>query len=73
MYFTIKDETVADADSFQWFNTILSFIWVRSLRQYIFRQFKRNMKNTKVNSSLKLLVFDIGKNPPNLKNIVINR
>ena len=62
-----------DEKTFEWFNRILALIWLRSLRQFVFRQFKRNMEKDLVNSSLKLVAFDIGKSPPKFKNIVINR
>ena len=75
--FTVQERNNWNNDdsikTFEWFNRILALIWLRSLRQFVFRQFKRNVEKNLVNSSLKLVAFDIGKSTPKFKNIVINR
>ena len=75
--FTVQERNNWNNDdsikTFEWFNRILALIWLRSLRQFVFRQFKRNVGKNLANSSLKLVAFDIGKSPPKFKNIVINR
>ena len=72
--FTIQERNNWNNDdkTFEWFNRILALIWLRSLRQFVFRQFKRNVGKNLVNSGLKVVAFDIGKSPPKFKNIVIN-